>query len=267
MRRVVLTTSALFATIAAPGLATPAAAATATAVDYVALGDSYSAGVGTPDESGSCGRSPSSYPSLWAVNHPAATLHFVACGGATTDTVRASQLAELSSATTLVSITVGGNDVGFSPTLSVCTAGTDDACRRQVESARAAMAATLPAKLDATYQAIRQKAPAATVVVLGYPRLFDPAVSCPGGGLSAVKQNLLNAAADDLNAVVRDRATAAGAAFADVRTLFTGHEICTAVTWINNVSATRPSDSYHPNSGGYAQVYLPLLNAAAGIGV
>ncbi|GIF23545.1 lysophospholipase L1-like esterase [Actinoplanes tereljensis] len=247
---------------------TPVAAAAATAtVQYVALGDSYSAGVGTPDESGSCGRSPSSYPSLWAVNHPAAVLHFAACGGATTDSVRTSQLGDLDAGTTVVSITAGGNDVGFSPTLSVCTAGSDDACRQQVASARAATTSVLPGKLDATYQAIRAKAPNARLVVLGYPRLFNPAVTCPTGGLSTVKQNLLNAAADDLNAVIRTRATAAGATFTDVTTLFTGHEICTAVAWINNVSPARPSDSYHPNGGGYAQAYLPLFTAAAGIGV
>ncbi|GIE02601.1 lipase 1 [Paractinoplanes durhamensis] len=244
----------------------PAAAATTT-VDYVALGDSYSAGVGTPDAAGSCGQSPSSYPSLWAINHPAAVLHLAACGGATTDNVRTSQLTSLTADTDLVSITAGGNDVGFSPTLSVCTAGTDAACQQQVAAARTAIAQILPAKLDATYQAIRQKAPNATVVVLGYPRLFDIAASCPGGGLSAARRQLLNDTADSLAAVTADRVKAAGFTFADTRPLFTGHGVCTTVAWINNVSATRPADSYHPNGGGYAQVYLPLLTAASGIGV
>ncbi|GIE98122.1 SGNH/GDSL hydrolase family protein [Paractinoplanes rishiriensis] len=248
-------------------LAPSAAAASPAPIDYVALGDSYSSGVGTVDASGTCGRSPSSYPALWAVNHPFATLHFDACGGATTDHVRASQLNALNGDTDLVSITIGGNDVGFSPTLSVCTAAADATCTQQVTTARTAMAQALPAKLDATYQAIRQKAPNAKVVVLGYPRLFNPAVSCPGGGLSVTKQQSLNAAADHLTQVISDRARAAGFTFVDVRPLFSGHEICTAVTWINNVSQTRPYDSYHPNAGGYAQAYLPLLTAAADIGV
>ena len=249
---------------AGPGLAPSAAAAD---VDYVALGDSYSSGVGTVDASGSCGRSPSGYPSLWAADHPLAVFHFDACGGATTEDVRASQLSNLTGDTDLVSITIGGNDAGFSPTLAVCTAGTDDACAAQVASARATIAEVLPGDLDATYRAIRQGAPEATVVVLGYPHLFDPAASCPGGGLSVAKRQVLNDAADDLTQVIADRAQAAGFTFVDVRPAFAGHEICTAAPWINGVSQEIPSGSYHPNADGYAQGYLPLLTeAAAGIG-
>jgi lysophospholipase L1-like esterase len=247
------------------GFSPSGASAAAEDVDYVALGDSYSAGVGTVDASGSCGQSPSSYPALWAADHPLAVLHFDACGGATTDDVLASQLANLTGDTDLVSITIGGNDVGFSPTLTVCTAGTDDDCAAQVAVARAAVTQVLPAKLDATYQAIRQAATNATVVVLGYPHLFDPAAACADGALSVSKRQLLNDADDDLTQVIDDRAQAAGFTFVDVRPVFAGHEICTEAPWINDVSQDRPSDSYHPNADGYAQGYLPLLTAAAGI--
>jgi lysophospholipase L1-like esterase len=255
--------SLLLAVTAGVGSVPSAAQAAAEIVDYVALGDSYSSGVGTVDASGSCGRSPSSYPSLWAADHPSAVLHFDACGGAKTDDVRTLQLANLTGDTDLVSITVGGNDVGFSPTLSVCTAGTDAVCEQQVASARTAIAQVLPGALDATYQAIRQAAPNAAVVVLGYPRLFDPAASCPEGSLSVGKREVLNAAADDLTKVIADRAQAAGFTFVDVRPPFAGHEICTPEAWINDVSQDRPADSYHPNADGYAQGYLPLLTAAA----
>jgi lysophospholipase L1-like esterase len=251
---------------AGAGAVPPAASAAAEIVDYVALGDSYSSGVGTADATGSCGRSPSGYPSLWAAAHPSAVLHFDACGGATTDDVRTLQLANLTAETGLVSITIGGNDAGFSPTLAVCTAGTDTDCEQQVASARAVIAQVLPGALDATYQAIREGAPNAAVVVLGYPHLFDPAATCPDGGLSAAKRQVLNDAADDLSLVIADRAQAAGFTFVDVRPQFAGHEICTAEPWINDVSAERPSDSYHLNAAGYAQGYLPLLTGAAGIG-
>jgi hypothetical protein len=125
----------------------------------------------------------------------------------------------------------------------------------------------LPGDLDATYQAIRQAAPNATVVVLGYPHLFDPAATCPEGGLSVGKRQVLNEAADDLTQVIADRAQAAGFTFVDVRAQFAGHEICTDAPWINGVSQEIPTGSYHPNADGYAQGYLPLLTAAAaGVG-
>ena len=93
-----------------------APAASASSVNYVALGDSYSSGVGAgsyTSSSGSCDRSTNAYSQLWANANDPASYISVACSGATTSTVISSQLSALSASTTLVSITVGGNDVGF----------------------------------------------------------------------------------------------------------------------------------------------------------
>src|SRR5262245_24790310 len=89
----------------------------ATAVHYVALGDSYSSGLGAGSlisSSGSCDRSTKAYSALWATAHAPASYASVACAGATTSTVNSGQLSALNATTTLVSITIGGNDVGFS---------------------------------------------------------------------------------------------------------------------------------------------------------
>ncbi|HEX8628615.1 MAG TPA: SGNH/GDSL hydrolase family protein [Catenuloplanes sp.] len=243
----------------------PVASAATSTVDYVALGDSYSSGVGAPDASGPCGRSPSGYPARWAAQHPTASLRFVACGGATTDDVRRDQLAALDGGTDLVSITIGGNDAGFFPTVMLCASRTDAACEQQVTTARSTISQVLPGKLDATYQAIRGRAPNATVVVLGYPRLFEPNADCPTGGMSTFKRRVLNSGADHLARVIADRARAAGFTFADVRSAFTGHGICSPAAWINNVSTTRLADSFHPNVAGYEQGYLPAFSVAAGV--
>src|SRR5580704_5786304 len=96
--------------------AAPAASAQST-VSYVALGDSYSSGVGAGNytsASGSCDQSTSAYPQLWANANAPASFVNETCSGATTSSVISSQLGALNSGTTLVSITVGGNDVGFS---------------------------------------------------------------------------------------------------------------------------------------------------------
>src|SRR4051812_40855230 len=114
--------------------ASPAAAATSE-LDYVALGDSYSSGVGATGQIGLCLRSSNAYPGLWAArNHPR-TYRSVACGGATTDTLRSTQLWALSRRTDLVSVTIGGNDVGFASTMITCTLVDDAGCQAAVDEA------------------------------------------------------------------------------------------------------------------------------------
>jgi len=92
------------------------AADAAPSVSYVALGDSYSSGLGAGSyisSSGSCDRSTNAYPEQWAAANSPASFVSVACAGATTSDVISSQVSALSAATTLVSITIGGNDAGF----------------------------------------------------------------------------------------------------------------------------------------------------------
>src|SRR4051812_37190715 len=90
--------------------ATPAHAAASNAdTDYVALGDSYSSGVGAPGQSGLCLRGSNGYPAQWAKKNSPKTYKNGACSGATTTDVRNLQLGYLSSKTDLVSITIGGN--------------------------------------------------------------------------------------------------------------------------------------------------------------
>ena len=112
---------ASIATVAAPALALAAitgvpTAGAASGVRYVALGDSYSSGVGAGNyysSSGSCKRSASAYPVRWADSNSPASFTSVACSGATTSDVLSGQVSALSARTTLVSITIGGNDAGF----------------------------------------------------------------------------------------------------------------------------------------------------------
>src|SRR5258708_30437888 len=82
-------------------------------ISYVALGASYSSGDGAGNYSdGSCLQSANAYPVLWHNAHGGSFVN-ATCAGATTSDVISSQLGGLSASTTLVSITIGGNDVGF----------------------------------------------------------------------------------------------------------------------------------------------------------
>src|SRR4051812_19716429 len=149
------------------GVAAPASAASS--VDYVALGDSYSSGVGSPGQVGLCLRSPNGYPGQWASRNDPKSFTNLSCGGAVTGDVRNLQIPFLSSRTDLISITIGGNDAGFASTVLTCTVAGDATCAATVADAREDITTSLAAKLDATYAAIHRKAPNAKVVVLGYP--------------------------------------------------------------------------------------------------
>ncbi|TMQ91535.1 SGNH/GDSL hydrolase family protein [Actinomadura soli] len=248
-------------TFAAGSMVWPATA-TAAATNYVALGDSYSSGTGAgsydPD-SGACKRSANAYAKLWAAAN-GASFTFAACSGATTATVTSGQLGALSSSTTLVTITVGGNDAGFSDVMQTCVLKSESTCKSRVTQAETYMKNTLPGRLDSVYSKIRDRAPSARVVVLGYPRLYKIVNVCVG--LSNGKRTALNHAADTLDGVVAQAAGRAGFTWSDVRDEFSGHELCSGDDWLNAVTIPIES-SYHPTARGHRLGYLPALTGSA----
>jgi lysophospholipase L1-like esterase len=241
---------------------TPAYASTAR---YVALGDSYSSGVGAGSYDGSsCERSSNAYPSKWAAAHSPASFTFAACSGATTADVRNNQLSALNSSTTLASITIGGNDAGFSSVMQTCVLQSDSACTTAVNNAENYMRTTLPGNLSSLYSAMKAKSPSARFVVLDYPHLYIITSFCVG--LSNTKRTALNAAADLLDSTISTAASNAGFTFAEVRNQFKGHELCSGDGWLNSV--TWPiGDSYHPTALGQSSGYLPVFTSAAGVAV
>lgn len=250
--------SGLIATLA---LVAPADAAPA-AENYVALGDSYASGTGAGNygNSGSCQRSTNAYAPLWASSH-GASLTFAACSGAQTANVLSSQVNALNSSTSLVTISIGGNDAGFADVMTTCTTGSDSACVNRVNQARTFVETTLPARLDNVYTTIRGRAPSARVIVLGYPRIMSSS-SC--SRMSSTKRNAINGAADLLSSVTAGRVSAAGFTYEDVRDNFAGHESCTSAPWIHGVRLFSLSESYHPNRTGHSSGYLPALDGVTG---
>ncbi|MFJ3335951.1 SGNH/GDSL hydrolase family protein [Streptomyces sp. NPDC086766] len=231
---------------------------------YVALGDSYSSGVGAGSyisSSGSCDRSTKAYPYLWNAAHTPSSFDFTACSGATTDDVLANQLGPLSSSTALVSLTIGGNDAGFADVMTTCVTSSDSTCLSRINTAMAYVDSTLPGKLDNVYSSIRAKAPSARVVVLGYPRFYKLGTYCLG--LSETKRSAINDAADHLDAAIAKVVANHGFVFGDVRTTFTGHEICSGSSWLHSVNWLNIGESYHPTAAGQSGGYLPVLTNAA----
>jgi lysophospholipase L1-like esterase len=254
-------------TVLVPAILVPAEASAQSAVRYVALGDSYSAGLGAGSyisSSGSCDQSTNAFPALWdAANQPASYVS-EACAGATTATVLSSQLSVLSAATTLVSITVGGNDVGFTSVMETCVLLPTSSCVSAVRHAEALTATQLPGELDSVLNAIRADAPNARVVVLGYPELYDLSRSSSCIGLSTTDRTNLNQGADQLDSQIQAAAARHGDVFASVRGVFSGHEICDSNSWLHSVNFLDVSESYHPTAAGQSGGYYPVFSATAG---
>ncbi|MFG2243706.1 SGNH/GDSL hydrolase family protein [Spirillospora sp. NPDC048823] len=255
--------SAFGAVTLAAGSMVWSGAAHAAGPSYVALGDSYSSGTGAgsydPD-SGSCKRSANAYANLWAASHTTESFRFVACSGATTTDVASGQLGALNSSTTLVSITAGGNDAGFSDVMQTCVLYSTSTCQSRAAQAETYMRDTLPGRLDSLYSKIRAKAPSARVVVLGYPRLYTIVDWCVG--LGNAKRTALNDAADTLAGVTAKAAGRSGFTWSDVRDEFSGHELCSGDDWLNAVTWPIES-SYHPTARGHRLGYLPALTGSA----
>jgi lysophospholipase L1-like esterase len=244
-----------------------AAPANAAAADrYVALGDSYASGVGADSytaESGSCQRSTNAYPALYNAGVRPAAYTSVACSGATTADVVNGQLSALTTGTTLVSVTVGGNDVGFTSIMTTCVLQGEADCVAAVSAAETKVRNELPGRLGSVYGGIRAKAPSARVVVVGYPVFYQLGTVCIG--LSATSRAKINEGINLLDDTTKAAAAAAGFTFADVRSAFVGHQLCSyGEKWLHALNYGNLTVSYHPTAAGQAGGYYPVFRSAAG---
>ena len=239
-------------------------AAGAVAEQYVALGDSYSSGVGTRTyfEEG-CKRSLAAYPELIARERANTSLVFAACSGAKTGDVLSRQVSSLTSSTAIVTITIGGNDAGFSEVITQCALPWPWSCNSNISNAQSYIRNTLPGLLNNVYSTIRSHSPSARLLVLGYPRLFM-GVDCNAGTFfSEDEMRRLNETADILRNVTRERTVAAGGTFLDAIPPFTGHAVCSSSEWLNGLS-NPIEESYHPNTNGHRLGYEPLVRGIIG---
>lgn len=253
-------TTALAALVSSLGV-TPAQAV---APQYVALGDSYSAGVGTRDKQDDCYRSPYGYPALIADTYGLA-LSYQACSGAVTADVAANQLQALSSGTAHVSMTIGGNDAHFADVITECAQpGWLSDCEGAIADGNAVIANQLPGRYDSLFSAIATAAPNATVAIGGYPWIFNGEDCNLATFFSPSEQSALNAGSDNLDELIAAKAAGHGFAFVDPRSSFDGHAVCDDPEWINGLS-NPIEESYHPNRDGnvgYAALFGPALTGS-----
>lgn len=221
---------------------------------YVAVGDSFAAGMGAGAEQGKCRLSANAYPAVFARKAGIDLVVNAACAGATTSDLLKHQLIALDDRTDLVTVSIGGNDLGVAAIAGDCAAGKAAACRNEVTAALSLLN-VLPDRLDTVYSAIAQAAPNARIVVTGYTLLYDASdPSAPDFQTAAA----INAATLGLNEVIRqavDQQRADGKAVTYLSVDFTGHTIGDRRPWLNTTGA----DVFHPTAAGYAEYASRLV--------
>ena len=219
----------------------------------VALGDSYGSGAGSYfyyNDGTNCYRSPFGYPSQIAAA-TGLSLTLAACSGATTDDVLNEQVRLLPAGTDYVTITVGGNDVGFRSVIRECALpGWLGTCSATIEAGLDTLRTELPARLNNVYATVKAKAPGATVVVTGYPLMFNGTDCNPLTFFTRSEMKAINDGTEALNDVIQAQAAAARLDFVSAQPAFLGHAWCDPQPWINGLTLPVVT-SFHPNIAGH----------------
>ncbi|WP_197288059.1 SGNH/GDSL hydrolase family protein [Nocardia sp. NRRL S-836] len=127
--------------------------------------------------------------------------------------------------TTLVTLSIGGNDAGFTDVLVNCvswdctTATAKQEHRQWIDEAQP--------RVQQVLERVRMKAPSAKIVLMGYPELFSRAKAC-GFGIISTETDELADLAQYMNEKLKQTANSVGSqvSFADPRGRFTGKGAC-----------------------------------------
>jgi hypothetical protein len=100
------------------------------------------------------------------------------------------------------------------------------------------------------------------VVVLDYPVFYQLNTFCIG--LSATSRAKINEGINLLDGVLSSAAGRHSFTFADVRSIFVGHQLCSGDKWLHALNFADLTESYHPTANGHSLGYLPVFTTAAG---
>jgi lysophospholipase L1-like esterase len=253
-----------------------AIAAAPPSIDYVALGDSYSAGplISTVrSDPSECGRSTNNYPAFLADWLDVGSYRDVTCSGAeTADLTRPQglygvrrvppQLDALSRRTDLVTIGLGGNDFGIFGTLSDCVEGS---CAID-PAALTRSAGRVEGRLVRVLEQVAARAPRAEVYVVGYPRVLPQRRTCPAAGLPAGQAGAAAGVQERLNASLAGAADTVGATYVDLWAASRGRDVCAGDgAWVNG-RRVRPGVAapFHPVLAGMRGAATEVYRAVTG---
>lgn len=248
------------------------AAAAARAANYVSLGDSYTAGplIPNPLLPLGCLKSSNNYPHL-AAPSIGLPLRDPSCSGAKTDHMTQPQNVDpdgpnppqfnsIDAETTVVSITIGGNDIGFSDVAQSCitvnpfsTPCKDKYASGGKDQLAERITATAP-KVAAVLQGIHTRSPAAKIYVLNYPAIFpETGFGCwPQMPIGFGDVPYLRSTEQKLNSMLATQAAANGATLVNWYGASIGHDACknSSTRWVEPLVPGELAAPIHPNKAG-----------------
>jgi lysophospholipase L1-like esterase len=248
----------------------------ASAANWAGLGDSYAAGPLIPNQQLNplgCLRSDRNFAHVAAaaLGH---SLADVSCSGAKTDDMTAPQnvtpgpnppqFNALTTDTQIVTLQIGGNDIGFTSILQNCATANPFAhpCRdRYVVDGRDTLAdkiaATAP-KIAAVLQGIHARSPGARVFVVNYAAILPETGSgCwPQVPIAFTDVPYLRSVEKKLNAMLAEKAAANGARIVDDYTASIGRDACRSAStrWVEPLVPGNAAAPFHPNARGEAGI-------------
>jgi lysophospholipase L1-like esterase len=246
------------------------------AANWAGLGDSYAAGPLIPNQQLNplgCLRSDHNFAHLAAATL-GRSLADVSCSGAKTDDMTAPQdvtlgpnppqFNALTTDTQIVTLQIGGNDIGFTSILQNCATANPFAhpCRdRYVVDGRDTLAdkiaATAP-KIAAVLQGIHARSPGARVFVVNYAAILPETGSgCwPQVPIAFTDVPYLRSVEKKLNAMLAEKAAANGARIVDDYTASIGRDACRSAStrWVEPLVPGNAAAPFHPNARGEAGI-------------
>lgn len=249
--------------------------------EYVAMGDSAAAGplVPNPDPNLLCFRSTKNYPQV-AAARLGAELKDVTCSGAKTEDFAGRQHAvlppqydALSDTTDLVTVTIGGNDVGLVQAAISCLNAFPEPVGKSCADSFTANGDELAERIDEltpdfdeALEEITDRAPNAEVVVVGYGTYLPPGGCYPKQPMWARDADYIQSSVDDLSARLGERARAHGATFVDLGPVSEGHDVCQEPEqkFFEGVVPTSWAAPLHPNALGMTAFGNAVADAVSG---
>ena len=239
---------------------------------YVAMGSSFAAGPGItqPAEAvrDGCGRSADNYAHQLARKR-GLDLVDVSCSGGVTASIlgpwngHPAQIEAVTPETRLVTVTVGGNDVGY------MTALTGASCRevaaRKGDATAAAKCATVTRPDEAAYARLQAamneiaaqvhaRAPKAKLVFVDYLAVLPASGTCAATPLQPADADASRETQRRVVEITRRTSRERGAVLVQASALSVGHDVCGAVPWMNGYPVPAGTAAYHPNLAGMTAI-------------
>jgi lysophospholipase L1-like esterase len=272
--RVVLAAVAVAAVLAGTAEAAPR---------YTALGDSFAAGplIPLPLPPLGCLKSSNNYGRIAQRTLQYAEYRDATCSGAETEDMTQAQnvspgpnppqFDSLSTENELVTVTIGGNDIGFSELAENCVSilpfgspcrdryvsGDDDEISDRIDATALNVAAVI--------QGIHDRSPAAQVLVVNYSAIFPhegsgcyPRMPVARGDVRWLREKQV-----ELNDMLAEQAAANGADIVDVYGASVGRDACASSTrrWVEPYIPGNAAAPLHPNLRGMQAMAAMVVDA------